>query len=245
MTTTQNTTQFKDYLAVAGITLLIILGLPILALIGLSLQFGFLIIAPIILLSALAYAFGSRTQNTDVKVRGITVPMDLFFHKGHSWFKRNTNQNVLIGLDDFGQRLIGPTDMVEVMKVGKHIKEGEPIAILKRGKNSIKLPSPVQGLIVRINPMLKDDPEMVNRAPYSRGWLVEVKPEGAFLSSPGLLRGGNAVDWMRTEIDRLVAIISNVHAEVTCLPDGGEVMGRFSESLDQNTLKRVLDTFFS
>ncbi len=36
---------------------------------------------------------------------------------------------------------------------------------------------PVGGEIIAVNGALEDSPELINNAPYSDGWMIEVKPD--------------------------------------------------------------------
>ena len=64
MTHSNNTpNQVRDYLTVAAMTLLIVCALPILAVMALTLQFSFLIVAPVLLISIVVIKLGRRSSH--------------------------------------------------------------------------------------------------------------------------------------------------------------------------------------
>jgi len=173
------------------------------------------------------------------------MPTQLLFDKKHNWFKRNARNNIIIGLDDFGQRIVGHTNKIKIAPIGKHLKKGDTLATLECGTQSIPLPIPCNSQIVRINTELTQDPGLLNSSPYQKGWIAELKPEEAVLRSGVLLRGEEARSWMRLEVDRLIAAVRNVPAHVNCLPDGGELSKGFAENLDSKTRERITKTFLN
>ncbi|TMI27299.1 glycine cleavage system protein H [Candidatus Bathyarchaeota archaeon] len=48
--------------------------------------------------------------------------------------------------------------------------------------------SPVSGEVVEVNDTLSDAPELVNKTPYSEGWITVIKPEDLKKDLPGLMR---------------------------------------------------------
>jgi len=53
---------------------------------------------------------------------------------------------------------------------------------VESAKSVSDLISPVSGVVLRVNPELEDNPELLNQEPYTGGWIARVK-----LSDPGEL----------------------------------------------------------
>ena len=240
----EETLELKDYAIIGAITLAVLAFFPLLAVMGLTLQFGFLIVAPILAISALVYAFGSVADNSIRTVHGVTVPMGVLFHQGHTWVKESNGRAVRAGIDDFAQRLVGRAEVVVSSDVGEQVEAGQLFALIKHNGRSIGLRSPVSGTVKKVNALLNDDPTLVNREPYGRGWLMEVEPETSSLAAEGLAKGKAAVSWMRRELDRLAALVSAPEARAASLPDGGELVMGVSDDLDDETWQRVTTAFF-
>jgi glycine cleavage system H protein len=247
MTTTKpQALTFKDYLWIIGVPVGVIALIPLIAAFGVFLQAGFVVFMPIVLIATTAHAFAHRTELSMMQVQGIDVPKHMRLHPRHSWARRASSKCVVTGADDFAQRLVGKVDTVETAEVGKHVAEGDVIAVLRHGEREIPVHAPIDGTVAGINPALARDPAVVNRAPYGRGWLVELTPVAGTLTSSlkNLLGGETAMRWMRGEIDRLVSITAPDELGHT-LADGGEVAEDVSEHLDEATWRKVKNEFFS
>ncbi|MBI2391895.1 MAG: glycine cleavage system protein H [Deltaproteobacteria bacterium] len=238
--------QFTDYVIVAAITLGVLLLVPLIAVVGFALQFGFVLAAPIVLIASTIHAFGTRPEVIVTQVQGIDVPNDVRLYRRHSWARRAAANCVVAGIDDFAQRLVGPIESIDTPLVGKVVAEGDVLAVVRRGDRELPVRAPVAGVVSQINPALAKDPSVVNRAPYGQGWLVEVTPEKATVkqSLKQLFGGGRALRWMRAEVDRLAMLTAPPELAHT-LADGGELSPDVHTHLDEPTWRRVVDEFFA
>lgn len=238
--------NFKDYLIVAGLTVGALSLIPLFAVLGFALQFAFVVIMPAILVGSMVYALTSRAEVVVTQVQGIQIPSDVRLYAKHSWARKAAPKCVVVGVDDFAQRLLGTVDVVQTARVGTRVNTGDVLSVLLHGHRELGVRAPVSGVVSGINPALENEPSVVNHSPYGRGWLVEITPEKDSLkaSLKQLLGGGRALRWMRSEVDRLVALTAPATAMPT-LADGGEVMADVSASLDDETWDRAVAAFFS
>ena len=237
--------NFKDYTIIAGLTLGVLALIPLIAVFGLALQFVFVLVMPALLVGSAVYALTTKAEIIVSQIQGIAVPSDIRLHHGHSWARRATPGCVVTGTDDFAQRLIGRVDAVETLPVGIEVKAGDVMAVLRRGEREIPVAAPINGHIGAVNPLLSGHPDLVNRAPYGRGWIVEIAPEASSVKSSlkQLLAGGRATRWMRREVDRLVTLTAP-NAEAPSLADGGEVSSDVCSHLDDATWRKLVTEIF-
>jgi glycine cleavage system H protein len=104
------------------------------------------------------------------------IPADLRYAKSHEWLKRESDGTVTIGITDYAQNSLGDITYVQVPKVGAALKAGETFGVVESVKAASDLYSPLAGSVVAVNPALESAPETVNRAPYSDGWMLKLKP---------------------------------------------------------------------
>ncbi|MDR3211976.1 MAG: glycine cleavage system protein GcvH [Planctomycetota bacterium] len=104
----------------------------------------------------------------------LDIPAGLRYAPGHEWIA--TGEPWRVGISDFAQDQLGDLTFVELPEIGRVVKLGEEIGTLESIKSVSSLFSPVGGKVRAVNPNLQDDPGLVNREPYGRGWLVEVVP---------------------------------------------------------------------
>lgn len=241
--TTETRTHPKEYLIIGGIVLAVLASLPLLAVLGFMFQFAFVAIAPVILVAGIAYAFSSRAEPVVEIVRGVAVPSDVSLYRGHGWARENKTGGLVVGLDDFAQRMLGPIASVSATQEGTEVSEGDIVATLERSGREIALTAPTSGIVTRVNPVLGSDPSIVNRAPYDQGWLVEIAPRRP-VKGPEVRTGTSAVRWMRSEVERLLTLVSGP-LPATSLPDGGELGSNVSAAVDDRTWERLHNAFFA
>ncbi len=109
-------------------------------------------------------------------------PTDLKYSKEHEW-ARVEGARAAVGITRFAADQLGDVVYVDVnLKVGDQVKQFGAFGTVESVKAASDLFSPVSGKIVRINDLLKDQPELVNQDPYGQGWMIEVE-----LASPAEL----------------------------------------------------------
>lgn len=157
------------------------------------------------------------------------VADDFFYHQGHSWAMPENNEIVRIGIDDFAQKLLGkPTDM-QLPKVGSKIVQGELGWKLQFGGKSINVLSPVNGKVVEINKDIIREPELINKDPYQKGWLLKVKPSKLKTDEKNLLSGVLAKAWMEDTVNKISTRITGDFGIV--LQDGGLPLTGFAKEI--------------
>ena len=118
------------------------------------------------------------------------VPPDLKYAKSHEWLKVAADGTALVGITDYAQNSLGDITFVQVPKVGAILKAGETFGVVESVKAASDVYSPVAGTVLEVNKTLDSNPEKVNSAPYTDGWMLKLK-----LANPadaaGLLSAGD------------------------------------------------------
>jgi glycine cleavage system H protein len=111
------------------------------------------------------------------------IPGELRFTNDDEWL-RNEGSEVVIGVTDFAQSQLGDIVFVELPNVGAATEAGVPFGTIESVKAVSDLFAPISGVVVAINELLTDQPELVNESCYERGWLVRLRP-----ANPGDVQG--------------------------------------------------------
>lgn len=114
------------------------------------------------------------------------VPSDLKYAKSHEWLKIAADGTALVGITDYAQNSLGDITFVQVPKVGATLKAGETFGVVESVKAASDVYSPAAGTVVEVNKALDSNPEKVNQAPYTDGWLLKLKLTGS-LDADGLM----------------------------------------------------------
>jgi glycine cleavage system H protein len=94
----------------------------------------------------------------------------------HLWIKKEISGRTRLGLTRFLQAQLKMAIYVDLPEVGTEIIAGEPFGTIESSKTVSDLISPLSGRVVEINKNLADEPGLINKEPYERGWLLAVKP---------------------------------------------------------------------
>lgn len=105
-------------------------------------------------------------------------PADLLYHKSHEWLRVEGGEAV-IGITNFAQESLGDITYVDLPAVGDTVTAGEEFGSIESVKAASELYAPATGEVVAVNDALADAPEMVNKAPFSEGWMVRIRLDGA------------------------------------------------------------------
>jgi glycine cleavage system H protein len=102
------------------------------------------------------------------------TPEHLKFTRTHEWVCYDQD-DMIIGITDHAQQLLGDMVFVELPVVGTEVTAGDEIGVVESVKAASDVYAPISGVIVAINQQLIDDPALLNNDPYHTGWLVKMK----------------------------------------------------------------------
>jgi glycine cleavage system H protein len=103
------------------------------------------------------------------------TPADLKYAKSHEWLKVAVDGTALIGISDYAQNSLGDITFIQLPKVGAVLKAGETFGVVESVKAASDVYAPVAGTVVEVNKALEANPEKVNSAPYTDGWMLKLK----------------------------------------------------------------------
>jgi len=121
-----------------------------------------------------------------MKFREYDVPDDLRFTKEHEWLNAK-GPDAVVGITDFAAKTLNDVVYVTLPKVGDKLTQFKPMGTVESIKAVSELYSPVGGTVTKVNEKLASQPELVNKSPYTEGWLIEVRPSDLAADSKNLL----------------------------------------------------------
>jgi glycine cleavage system H protein len=118
------------------------------------------------------------------------VPEGLQYTATHEWVKLE-GKMATMGITDHAQSELTDVVFVEFPPVGKVLKEKDVVLTLESVKTVAEVYAPAAGKVIKVNDEVKKTPELVNKDPYGKGWLVvlEVASPPANLLSPEKYKG--------------------------------------------------------
>lgn len=106
----------------------------------------------------------------------MNVPAELKYTKEHEWIRVEGGE-AYVGITDYAQSQLGDIVFVEVETEGDNLEAGDTFGSIEAVKTVSDLYMPVSGEVLEFNSELEDQPDLVNKDPYGKGWIIKVKIE--------------------------------------------------------------------
>lgn len=163
-------------------------------------------------------------------MKSLNIPQGLFFSKYHIWSHLGVSGVARVGMDDLLLHMIGDVKFTGIREQGERIKKGELLAKINNNGKLLNLYSPISGEILEANPVLSNNPGMINEDPYVKGWLYKIKPVSWTADTYSYYLADDAIQFSRQELDKFKDFISTSVRKYSPVPsmvilqDGGELM---------------------
>ncbi len=136
-----------------------------------------------------------------MEIQGYHMPDDLYYEENHFWVKEEGDL-IVMGLDDFGQKMAGEIVYIQLPAEGKELKQGKKFAKMESGKWVGKAYAPVSGELAEVNEELETAPDLINDDCYGEGWMYKIKPDDKSELN-NLIHGAEAIEkWLLEEIEK-------------------------------------------
>jgi len=99
-------------------------------------------------------------------------PKDLKYTREHEWIKLE-GDTATVGITDYAQDALGDIVFIELPKKGAAVEKGKAAAVVESVKSVSDVYSPVTGTVLEVNQKLNDNPDVVNKKPYTDGWMFK------------------------------------------------------------------------
>lgn len=104
------------------------------------------------------------------------TPAQLKYTKEHEWVRVHGSE-LEVGITAFAAQQLGDIVFVELPNMDSILVAGTPFGVVESVKSVSDLFAPVSGRVTAVNTNLENEPEQINDAPYTQGWILRVKPD--------------------------------------------------------------------
>lgn len=160
----------------------------------------------------------------------LRVPQGIFFNKNHTWTHLDSKGVAKVGMDDLLLHLTGELKFSKLKKPGETVgKEDVLVDVTHEGKR-LRILSPISGEILSVNPLLSDDPGILNEDPYVKGWIYKIRPSRWIAETNSFYLAEEASSWSVKELERFKDFLATSVERYTSDPshvvlqDGGELI---------------------
>lgn len=178
------------------------------------------------------------------------VPQGVFVTPGHTWMEIEPAGGVHVGVDRLPASLLGGLESIETVPAGTAVRQGDRLAVLRRGERALEIKSPVDGVVTAANPEL--DPGRLAAEPFGAAWLVSLQPRNLGAALRRFFIADEARAFLRHQLadlrDFLVGL-STAGQPATALatataPDGGLPMDGLAGRLSDEEWQELTQRFF-
>ena len=137
------------------------------------------------------------------KIRNFQIRTDLSYDPETLYWLDIQGNMVRIGMSPLVQETSGSFVAVQFGAVGSSLERNGSFGSAEAEKHVGPLKSPVSGRITATNPMVLENPRLLNTDPYGKGWLVEIEMSQFDVEKAGLVEGPDKVEaWFESEIQK-------------------------------------------
>lgn len=117
----------------------------------------------------------------------MNVPENLRYAESHEWVLIEGDTGT-VGITDHAQAELTDIVFAEPPAVGKTFRAGEVAAVVESVKAASDIYTPVSGEIIARNPVIEENPALLNTDPFGEGWIFKIRlsdpAEAAALKDP-------------------------------------------------------------
>lgn len=105
--------------------------------------------------------------------------MDHYLYtKEHEWI--NIEENVgTVGITDYAQNALGDITYVELPQVDQELDQFEQFVSVESVKAASDIFCPMSGRVMEVNTKLEDQPDLINKDCYEKGWIAKIEIKDA------------------------------------------------------------------
>ena len=96
------------------------------------------------------------------------------YTKEHEWL--NIEENIgTVGITDYAQNALGDVTFVELPEEEQEVEQFEQFVSVESVKAASDIFASMSGRVVEINRKLEDNPGLINKDCYGKGWIAKIE----------------------------------------------------------------------
>lgn len=97
----------------------------------------------------------------------------LKFTEEHEWLKIDGDE-ATVGITEHAAEQLGDLVFVELPEEGRTVVKGDEIVTIESVKAASDIVAPLDGIITEVNPVIVENPALVNEDPMEDGWFFKM-----------------------------------------------------------------------
>ncbi|HSV75539.1 MAG TPA: glycine cleavage system protein GcvH [Bacteroidales bacterium] len=104
----------------------------------------------------------------------MNIPANLLYTTDHEWVKIE-GDTAVVGITEYAQKELGDIVYIEVETVGENLSRSDSFGTIEAVKTVSDLYMPMSGEVLEFNQAIEASPDVVNKDPYGKGWIIKIK----------------------------------------------------------------------
>ena len=160
---------------------------------------------------------------------GFPIPLDRYYHRGHTWLKPEPDGTYTMGLDELARRVAAHPGSLQLPEPGTQLSAQGSAWTMQVNGSEVRVLAPIDG-------------EVVETSRGEDGWFLRIQP-AKNASFCHLGRGRGVVLWMMRELERVQLMVSE-SAAIPALADGGVPVDDFAAACPQADWRNISGAVF-
>ncbi|MBF0619914.1 MAG: glycine cleavage system protein GcvH, partial [Candidatus Omnitrophica bacterium] len=80
-----------------------------------------------------------------------------------------------VGITEYAQSAMGDITFIELPTIGQEVEQDEQFTSIESVKSASDIFSPMSGKVLEVNDELSEDPGLINRSCYNKGWIAKIE----------------------------------------------------------------------
>jgi len=102
------------------------------------------------------------------------IEENFLYTKEHEWVSIEDNIGTM-GITDYAQESLGDVTYVELPEVDSEVEQFEQFVSVESVKAASDIYAPVGGKVTEVNRKLEDNPSLINKDCYGKGWIAKIE----------------------------------------------------------------------
>jgi glycine cleavage system H protein len=133
-----------------------------------------------------------------MQVDKYTLDDGLLYDKHNNWIRIQADI-ATFGITEVGVKLARDIAYVELPKKEAQVTKAKACGAIESAKWAGDIIAPVSGAVIEVNDILSDDPTVMNKDPYGKGWIAKIRMADKG-ETDALMKVAAAAEWVRKEV---------------------------------------------
>ena len=102
------------------------------------------------------------------------IEENFLYTKEHEWVSIEDNIATM-GISDYAQDALGDVTYVELPQEEQEVEQFEEFVSVESVKAASDIFAPMGGKVIEVNRKLEDNPELINKDCYGKGWIAKIE----------------------------------------------------------------------